>query len=358
MSLDIETIHGEMLALIDEKYQKTPGFPAYDFTRAFALAVLELADDIGTAESHLNVENLEGVELDTFITQHRGIYRRYATSAETDLRIVSGSDTIEIQIGDLFATQSGVQFEATEDGTYTVGDTFPVQAVAGGESGNVAAGTITLMPVTIAGLGEVTNDAAAEGGYEAETDDEYRERYYNDLRHPSNGSNQQAYISWATSVAGVGRAKVFPQANGDNTVEVCIIDTVMEPASAGLIADVQAAIDPNANGDGAGLAPIGAACTVTTATSLSVPVSATLYLAEGTTLSEATTTIRAILTAYLRASVAFKMSYVSYAQVGKLIATADGVLDYASLLIDGEVANLDIGARETPVLGALSFTAG
>lgn len=357
MSYDIETIHNEMLAVIDDKYQKSPGFPAWDFTRAFALACLSLAEDIEIAESHLNVENLTGVELETFISQHRGIYRRYATCAETDLRIVSGSDTIDIQIGDLFSTESGVQFEATEDLTCTVGDTFPVQAVAGGESGNVAAGTITLMPVTIAGLGEVTNDQAATGGYEEETDDEYRERYYNDLKNPSNGSNQQAYVNWATSIAGVGRAKIFPQAFGDNTVEVCIIDTDMEPASAGLIADVQEAIDPNENGDGAGLAPIGAAATVTTATSLSVPVSATLYLAEGTTLNEAKAEIEVLLTAYLR-SIAFQQSYVSYAQVGKIIATADGVLDYASLRIDGDVANMDIASHETPVLGTCTFTAG
>lgn len=356
MSLDLEAVQADMLAAIDEKYQKTPGFPAYDFTRAFALAVMELSDDIAIAEAHLDVDNLEGPELDTFITQHRGLTRRYATYAEATLRVVSGSGTI--LAGDLFSTESGVEFQAVTDTDVEEGDTFEVRASVGGSSGNVAAETIAYMPVTIAGIGAVINDDAAEGGYDEETDDEYRERYYDDLLHPNNGGNQQAYIAWATSVAGVGRAKVFPQAFGDNTVEVCIIDTDMEPAGAGLVADVQAAVDPNENGDGAGLAPIGSAATVTTATSLSVPISATLYLAEGTTLSEATETIQAVLTAYLRTSVAFKMSYVSYAQVGKLIATADGVLDYASLKIDGEVANLDIGARETPVLGTCSFTAG
>ena len=357
MSLDMETIHNEMLAAIDERYQKTPGFPAYDFTRAFALAVMSLADDIAVAEAHLNVDNLSGPDLDQFITQHRGIYRRYATNAETELRIVSGSDPIEIEIGDLFATESGVEFEATLDGTYTVGDTFPVQAVAGGESGNVAAGTIILMPVTIAGLGSVTNDSAATGGYDQETDDEYRERYYDDLKNPSNGSNQQAYRTWATAVPGVGRAKIFPQAYGTNTVEVCILDTDMEPADAGLIADVQEAIDPNENGDGAGLAPIGAACTVTTGSSLAVNLTATLYLAEGTTLAAATAAVEAVVTEHLR-SIAFLQGYVSFAQVGKLIALADGVLDYSGLQINGAIANLDIGARQTPVLGTCTFTEG
>ena len=347
----MESIHEQMLAAIDERYQKTPGFPAWDFTRAFALAVMSLAEDIAVAEAHLNVENLTGVELETFISQHRGIYRRYATCAEARLRIVSGTNPIEIQIGDLFATESGVLFEATLDGTYSVGD----KASVGGESGNVAAGTITLMPVTIAGLGAVTNDSAAAGGYEQESDDEYRDRYYEDLKNPGNGSNQQAYRAWATSVSGVGRVKIFPQALGANTVEVCILDSSMEPAPTSLIAAVQAVIDPNGNGDGAGAAPIGAVCTVTTGTSLAVNVSAALILADGASLAAVQAAIEEALTAYLR-SIAFAQSYVSYAQIGKVIGNADDVLDYSDLLVNGAVANLAVGDRETPVPGTVTLT--
>ena len=42
MSLELEQIHEDMLNAIHDRYQKTLGFPAYDFTRAFALAVLSL----------------------------------------------------------------------------------------------------------------------------------------------------------------------------------------------------------------------------------------------------------------------------------------------------------------------------
>lgn len=124
--------------------------------------------------------------------------------------------------------------------------------------------TITYMPVTIAGIGAVTNDEAATGGYDAESDEEFRARYYNDLQNPNNGSNQQAYIAWAMSVPGVGRVRIFPQALGANTVEVCLVDPNMEPAGSEVIQAVQALIDPNKNGDGSGEAPIGAVCTVTT----------------------------------------------------------------------------------------------
>ena len=54
-----------MLNAISDRYQKTTGFPAYDFTRAFALAVLSLDGDIELAEANLDVDNLTGVALDT-----------------------------------------------------------------------------------------------------------------------------------------------------------------------------------------------------------------------------------------------------------------------------------------------------
>ena len=58
MALDLAEIHQQMLDGIGERYQKTTGFPAYDFTRAFAIAVLSLDSDIAVAEEKLDLENL------------------------------------------------------------------------------------------------------------------------------------------------------------------------------------------------------------------------------------------------------------------------------------------------------------
>ena len=124
MALDLAEIHQQMLDGIGERYQKTTGFPAYDFTRAFAIAVLSLDSDIAVAEEKLDLENLSGTELDTFIRQHRGLSRKYATYATATLRVVTGGG--DIQAGNLFSTASGVEFYAIQDGTYTAGDTFSV----------------------------------------------------------------------------------------------------------------------------------------------------------------------------------------------------------------------------------------
>ena len=150
--------------------------------------------------------------------------------------------------------------------------------------------------------------------------------------------------------------RIFPQALGANTVEVCIVDANMEPAASSIIQNVQTLIDPNNNGDGAGEAPIGAVCTVTTAAALSVSVSASVTLFDGYDLSAVTENIRTELTAYLR-KIAFKdFPYLSYAQVGRRIASAEGVMDYSGLLMNGGTINVPLGDRQTPVLGEVAVT--
>lgn len=355
MSLDLNQVHQDMLSKISNKYQKTAGFPAYDFTAAFALAILSLDADISIAEEHTFVDNLTGVDLDEYIKSHRGMFRRYGTYAEAVLRVTAGAGTI--RAGDLFSTESGVEFYAISDGTYAVGGTFKVRAYEAGSSGNVEAGAIRYMPVTIAGIGSVTNDAPATGGYDPETDDAFRDRFYDDLQNPNNGSNQQAYVAMALSVPGVGRAKVIPQASGANTVEVCIVDANMEPAGESLIQQAQTYIDPNQNGDGEGAAAIGAVCTVTSATALNVSVSASVTLAEGYTLPVVQASAATAMRNYLR-EIAFTkgLTYLSYAQISNRLSAVDGILDHTGLLINGSAGNLSVGARQTPVLSEVTLT--
>lgn len=355
MSLDLDQVHQDMLLAIPAKYQKTAGFPAYDFTAAFALAILSLDGDISAAEAHTDVDNLTGVDLDEYIKQHRGLSRKYGTFAETALTVVVGSGTI--QAGDLFSTESGITFYAVSDGTYSAGDTFTVRAYDSGSGGNVPAGSITYMPVTIAGIGQVTNEAPATGGYDDESDDDFRQRFYEDLQTPSNGGNAQTYVLWALAVAGVGRAKCFPLAKGPHTVEVCIVDANMAPASTSLIGQVQDYIDPNKNGDGEGAAPIGAVCTVTAATALNINVTASVTLAEGYELSSVVAAAEEALGAYLR-EISFRAetTYLSYSKMSNQLSAVDGILDHTGLLVAGGTTNVTVGEREALVLGEVSLT--
>ena len=152
---DVDSIHNSMLGSIPDTYQKSIAYPTWDLTRSFALAAAELHADVETALSKTDVENLTGEELERWCSQRKGISRKAATYAIGVLWVVTGFGTITA--GDLFESQGGVQFQATETKQVTDGDCVSIQAVQAGPVGNVPAGSITRMPVTIPGIVAVTN---------------------------------------------------------------------------------------------------------------------------------------------------------------------------------------------------------
>lgn len=360
MSRDIESIHDDMMMALSDDYQKTPGYPTYDFTRAFAFGCASLSEDLDTAEEHLDIYKMSGEDLERFVYQHRGLSRKEGNKATTTIDVISGDCTINE--GDLFSTKSGIVFQATETKTVSDGDSFSVEAILSGTQGNVAANTITQVPSTISGLTSFTNLDPATGGTSDESDSDLLQRYLDNLLYPDNGCNQQAYINWATSVDGVGRAKVFPLANGAGTVEVCITSTDMGVPTADVIADVQEYIDPGQTGTGAGTAPVGAVCTVTGATGKTINVSATLNVASGYTVAGVTEEIEVNITAYLKEIAFYRLSidqyqtYVSYAKIGECIMDAEGVLDYTNLKVNNGTASVQLTDREVPVLGTVTLS--
>lgn len=343
---DVDVIHSEMLEELDSSYQKSPGYPAFDFTRAFALGVASLAGDVEAAEARLDPENLTGYDLETYVWQHRALERRQATYASGTLRVTAGSG--RISAGDLFATAAGVQFMAEEDVNVTAGDTFAVSAVEPGSAGNAAAGTVIAMPVTIQGIGGITNDEAFTGGYDEESDEDLRERYYEALQKPANGGNIWAYEQWAKTVDGVGRVVVIPTPRGPNTVDVVLIDSSGVPAPAELVAEVQALLDPNHNGDGMGEAPIGAVCTVSAATPKVLDISMAI-----TASGDPSDEIEAALDALLRKT-ALAGTALRYADVVATVLV-EGVEDYSALTINGRAGSVSFEATECPVLGEVTI---
>lgn len=352
MSYDVDTIHEEILGNISDTYQKTVGFPTYDLTRAFALAIKSLGDDLLTVESAADVDNMTGDALTKWCYQRKGVVRKVATYAAGTIKIITGTGTIAE--GDLFESAGGIQFAAAESKSVTDGDTVAVQAIAAGASGNVVVGAVTLMPVTLVGISVVTNEAAMTGGYDAESDDSLRARYYEAVLTPATSGNKNQYIAWAKSVSGIGGAKCYPLANGANTVEVCIIDEDMQPASAELVGNVQEYIDPGITGTGDGVAPIGAYCTVTSAAGLPIDAACTVTPASGYDSATVLANVTANIKAYL-AGIAFSGTYVSYAKIANAVNDAEGVLDYMGLTVNGGTDNIPVPDKSVAIVGTVSI---
>ncbi|WP_353096248.1 baseplate J/gp47 family protein [Tissierella praeacuta] len=345
-----EDILKRILGNIPDKYDKSEGLFPYDFSKAAAIELENKNKEIQEIANKLDVENLEGEELERFIYQRTGITRKQATKATT-IVTMSGQEGAKISKGDLVGADT-VNFISLENkiidnaGQILVN----VECETSGSVGNVPAGAIKYFPISIAGLTSVTNQEPVKNGYDAESDTSLLERYYERIRTPATSANKYHYLNWAKEVVGVGDAKIIPLWAGDNTVKVIIIDSNKKPASEDLIDKVQEYIDPGSKGVGEGQAPIGAFCTVISATSKIVDISVKVTKDDNYSLEQIKINIEESITNYLK-EIAFKKNLVSYAQIGSLVLNVDGVLDYTDLMLNGGIENIIIDNEEVAILG-------
>lgn len=345
--MSIDTIHNTMLQNIPNEWNKDEGYPVYDITRGFSFALDELDARIETVKKQQSVRNLSGSDLEKVIEERTGLTRKTGVKAVGRVKIVSGQGAVLKT--DLFATENNIYFQSLEAKDVTAGDYILVECTEGGLVGNVGTGTITVVPKTITGISQITNDEPTTGGYDTETDESLLERYFDRLRKPVNGVNVNQYITWANSVAGVGGARCIPIWNGKNTVKVIIIGNDYKPASDNVVKLVQDYIDPNKNGDGSGVATIGAVTTVVSAktTPIKVTIIGAKFSGDVNTLKAK---IKDTIDRYIRQS-AFNTDYVSIAKLGGLIIDVDGVTDFKELKLNDAHNSIQI---ENDACGVLS----
>ena len=350
-----EEITAEMLAEIPDKYQKSVGFFIWDFLRAISIAIMDLWDALSYIAGLDDLTKFKYDDLVRFVRQRRGIIARTESYAVGRITIDNGEGVITA--GDLFETPDGLQYEATETKNVTTGESFTAQCLTAGPDGNVPTGAITVIPKTIQGIVKVSNHEAFSGGYDKESKESIIERYEEDLQNPITSGNVYHYKKWAKEVIGVGEADVKPLWDGDNTVKVLIIDSDMETADQALVKSVQNYIDPyelqedgtkKGWGCGNGQAPVGAYCTVVSASGLNLNISFKAKLKTGTTKTLAEESVTDSIMDYLH-SIAFndEVEYVSYARIGMSILSSDGIADYSDLTINGGVDNIAILNSDT-----------
>lgn len=348
-----ETLNA-MLSAMPESYQKTVGFPTYDLLAAASIPMEELAAQLQETAAKLDPANLTGEELESYIKSRSGLVRNPPTYASGILQ-VTGNGTVNE--GDLFESAGGIQFAATATVEISGSGEVPIRCTTPGAAGNLPAGSVTMMPVQIAGIVSVSNSDTLTGGYDAETDQAYYDRYILRLQTPPTSGNQYHYRIWALEVTGVGGVQIYPLGHGDNTVDVVIIDVDGQPADEELVERVQNHIDPGSKGLGEGEAPIGAYCYVSGAEPKELDLSMTVQTLPGAEQEAVTAAVKAAVAAYLK-GIAFAQDYVSYARINAAVLEADGVQDVSGLTVNGATANVAIGERQVAVLGEVSIQYG
>lgn len=187
-----------------------------------------------------------------------------------------------------------------------------------------------------------------------------RNRYLSSFASSPFGGNKQDYKDKTNSLDGVGGTVVIPVWNGGGTVKLIIIDSEYHVASEELVAAVQEAIDPDPQGTGSGIAPIGHTVTVVSAEAFAVDVSCNITLVEGYQLVTVKTKIKEALEAYfldMRKAWENGGLVVRISQIENRILGVDGVLDVINTTANGSTENLVLEVDQLPIMGELEVKA-
>ena len=333
----LERINNEL----PDRYAKNAGTYTYDINAAFSEEFANAYDEIDEVERQSHPSTATGEKLGELVQNYgmEGYKNATISSGEVTLR----GDTSAVAPAGSKVAAGNVIFSITDEATIGAEGTVTVGVIAdvAGSQGNVSAGAINRFPITIPGFIGVTNSSATMGGSDAETTEQLRERWYDYVAHPVVSCNKWWYIATAKEVDGVGDAKCIPLWNGNGTVKVIIVDMQKNRATEALIQTVEDYLAEKQD--------IGVTLTVTTATEKQISLSCHLVAANG-----ADTAVTAALESYLK-DVSFTEGYISYAEIGRIIKSTDGVTDYTDLLVNNGRDNISIADTEIAVLGGVDY---
>jgi uncharacterized phage protein gp47/JayE len=191
-----------------------------------------------------------------------------------------------------------------------VGKAVIVTADTAGAAGNVAAGTVTKINTSIAGIQTVTNEAAITGGADEETDDARKKRFTEFVSGLARGTKGAIQFG-AKQVANVVSAVCIDNAD-DMAINPGFATLYVADASGGADASLLAAVATEIEN----WRPAGLALTIAAPAIVTVPITATLALAAGYDPTTIKNTVAQNLTDFV---VALKMGDDVY--TSKLIQT-------------------------------------
>ncbi len=291
-----------------------------------------------------------------------GLTRKAGAVATAEVTF-SGEAGVTIPAGSIFATSDGLQYDLAEDvvlDAQGAGGGILTAQEAGGRY-NVAAGVIDRMLVNPPGVTSFRVGAAANG-VDVESDKALVGRYYDRLQRPVTSGNANHYRQWALEVPGVGEARVTSLVHGPGTVGITLVDETFGPVEPGVVETVINHIEEER--------PVGIQVPpyVVSATALTVSVTATVRPGPAADIDAVQAAFRAALEGYLVALVREQYAQthdaaeedrgyrLSYNRVAATLMTTAGVVDYATLTINGGTEDVAIGRDEVPVVGEVAVT--
>lgn len=237
-------------------------------------------------QENSNPQTAVGESLD-LITITRGITRNVARAA-----VRKGTFNVEIPSGSAFKTINGadslifVSGDEITDESSGENYVYQLTCTTPGTAGNSYTGAI--LPITaISGLTSANIGEIITAGTDEETDASLRSRFFASFDVAAFGGNISAYRNAILAIDGVGAVQVYPAWNGGGTVLCSILGSDLKPAIPATVKEVQGIICPSEDGgstpspNGYGMAPIGAAVTITTGTELVLNITCDIQFQNG-----------------------------------------------------------------------------
>lgn len=348
--ITFERIMKRMLDRIPPEYDKREGGVLYN---ALAPAAVELQNMYIGLDWVLDQSFADTQDGEYLVRRcaERGIVPEAATYA-----VLKGEFNMDIPVGSRFSLGllNYVAVERVGTGTYRM------QCEQAGEAGNRQLGA--MIPIAyIQGLTRAELTELLIPGEDEESTEHLRQRYFDSLNSQAFGGNIRDYKEKTTALDGVGGVKVYPVWNGGGTVRLVILDASFHKPSSELLAGVQAAADPEqSQGTGLGFAPIGHVVTVEAVTEIPVNISMDITLQEGWKWADVSGYVDTCVEEYfdeLRRMWADSDGLiVRISQLEARILDLAGIVDIGGTTLNGNAANLAIGADEIPVKGEVHGT--
>lgn len=365
-------ILADMLGQVDDSLDKREGSLIQTALGPGAWYMEGLVLLLAQIQSGAYAQTATGTDLD-MLAATRGLTRNAATPAvrqgtfdavipaASQFRTINGANSVTFTSGALISSGGGVYvYELTCDTPGSIGNSYTGQ----------------LLPVTaILGLTTATIGAIITEGVDTETDTSLRERYNESFSAAPYGGNISEYRQAILAQTGVGGVQVYPASyyNGGGTVLCSIIDTDLGEASQLLVDAVQAAICPNSSALGVGIAPIGAAVDIVSASELTVDVEADITFEAGIVngLQVYGDAIREAIDEYIKSvaqawgTATYGVGTISYnvtvyaARVIYAILSVPHVVNVQNLTLNGSAGDLTLtetsALQQVPVLGEVTL---
>lgn len=346
-----EELLKQKLKLVAVNQDKRESSVIYNAIAANSAETAQMYMDLYFLENRTYADTATGIDLDRRAVE-RGLIR-YGSSSAILKAVFKTTDKLpfDIPINSMF---SGDECNYIVTEKISTGE-FKIMCETSGEVGNRYFGRI----VPIEYIKDLASAEIIElliPGENTETDEHFRERYFDSFGNQAFGGNIADYKQKTNSIPGVGSTKVYPVWNGGGTVKLVILDSTYNVPSLELINTVQTIIDPEVNhGLGYGLAPIGHVVTVEGALNRTINLTTKLTFQGSYTWEDIKIEVLEAINIYFESlkkdwdkldNIIVRISHIEM----KILNVA-GVVDIENTRINNSSENIILNSNEIPILG-------